>query len=105
MAEEVFSNHWLNGVYKCKKCGRRLFSSNAKFNAHTEWPSFRKAIANGVKTKLNYGAPVRTLKVLCEGCEEHVGNLFDDGKTCGDDHPNAGLRYSVFSEKITFDRA
>ncbi len=104
MAEENFKDHWKPGVYKCAGCQRRLFSSNAKFDAKTEWPSFRKAIANGVKTRLEYGSPIKKVKVLCAECETHIGYLFEDGKTCGDNHPEAGKRYSILSEKLTFDK-
>ena len=100
---EIYTNNSKNGIYKCSGCARRVFSSTAKFNARTEWPAFRKAVANGTKTKLQYGAPVKTVKVHCSGCDKHLGFLFEDGKTCGDTHAEAGPRYSIFSAGLNFE--
>jgi len=46
---EKYKDFWEKGMYKCNKCGNKLFSSEAKFNSRTMWPSFRKSMKNGIK--------------------------------------------------------
>ncbi len=101
--EEIYTKNFKPGIYKCSGCGRRLFSSNAKFDARTAWPSFRQTITNAVNLRLQYGAPIKTVKVLCLGCDKHLGFIFEDGKTCGDAHPEEGKRYSIFSAALNFE--
>lgn len=100
---EIYTKNFKPGIYKCSGCSRRVFSSTAKFDAKTEWPSFRRAVDNGVNTKLEYGAKVKTVRAVCLGCDKHLGYLFEDGKTCGDNHSQAGKRYSIFSTALNFE--
>ena len=103
MEEEVYKDHWQQGVYKCAQCGRRLFSSKDKFKAGTQWPSFRKAVLNALETKSDFSTGMKKVAVKCKKCKQHLGHLFEDGKTCGDDHPEAGMRYSLLSGALHFE--
>jgi len=102
--EERYKNHWDEGMYVCSKCGNRLFSSDAKFNSGTQWPSFRKTMANSVKTRDDYSLGMHRTELVCSKCEEHLGHVFDDGKACGDTHPEAGKRYCILSDALRFKK-
>jgi peptide-methionine (R)-S-oxide reductase len=82
--EPPFSGKYWNehapGMYKCRACGADLFSSNAKFDSGTGWPSFTEP-ANRENIELkedrSYGM-IRT-EVLCKKCGSHLGHVFNDG--------------------------
>lgn len=83
------SNHE-PGMYNCVVCGTPLFSSEAKFDSATGWPSFDKpskneqALSSGnenIKFKDDFDLGVRRIEVLCKNCGSHLGHVFDDGPT------------------------
>ena len=76
------------GTYDCAACDLPLYSSDAKFNSGTGWPSFFKPLDNAVGTSVekSFFFVTRT-EVHCRRCGGHLGHVFEDGP------PPTGLRY------------
>lgn len=68
------------GIYKCGACGAPLFSSDAKYDSGTGWPSFFQAMdPQAVEMKPDDSLGMRRTEVVCRRCGSHLGHLFDDG--------------------------
>lgn len=84
------------GMYRCAACGAELFSSEAKFDSGTGWPSFDSATENiALREDLEHG--MRRTEVMCKNCGSHLGHVFSDGPT------KTGERYCINSVCLSLD--
>ena len=68
-----------SGFFHCANCGFKLFSSKAKFDSGTGWPSFTESLPGAFKTKIDYSLGMKRIEYHCANCGVHHGHVFADG--------------------------
>ena len=69
-----------SGMYRCAACGAELFSSDAKFDSGTGWPSFTEPESmEAVELREDRSHGMVRTEVVCRRCGSHLGHVFDDG--------------------------
>jgi peptide-methionine (R)-S-oxide reductase len=100
----AYDHFYEKGTYYCACCGgdHAVYSSGAKYDSGTGWPSFWEPITPGsVALKEDrdglFGWAHPRTEVVCSRCGGHLGHVFDDGPK-----EHTGQRYCMNSRALIF---
>jgi peptide-methionine (R)-S-oxide reductase len=83
------------GTFVCAGCALPLFSSKAKYESGTGWPSFWQPLPNAIATQVDFKLLVPRTEYHCRRCGGHQGHVFGDGpKPTGKRYCNNGVALS-----------
>lgn len=87
------------GTYLCRGCDLPLYSSDAKYDSGTGWPSFWQALPDAIGTREDRRFFMTRTECHCRRCGSHLGHIFDDGP------PPTGKRHCLNGVSLVFRAA
>lgn len=84
------------GTFNCAGCDLPIYSSEAKYESGTGWPSFFDVLPNAVGRKEDNTLFTNRTEIHCRRCGGHLGHVFDDGPK------PTGLRYCMNGVALKF---
>ncbi len=88
--------NYAKGTYHCRGCDLAVYSSKAKFDSGTGWPSFYEALPNAIRTKKDRKLLRVRTECHCRRCGSHFGHIFSDGPK------PTGLRHCLNGASLVF---
>ena len=87
------------GTFACAGCALPLYSSKAKYDSGTGWPSFWAPLPGAIATSVDHELGDPRTEVHCRRCGGHLGHVFDDGPK------PTGKRYCMNGAALRFSPA
>ncbi|WP_173932541.1 peptide-methionine (R)-S-oxide reductase MsrB [Chelativorans sp. Marseille-P2723] len=87
------------GIFHCAGCDLPLYSSEAKYDSGTGWPSFWESLSGAIGTKKDRSFFMVRTECHCRRCGGHLGHIFDDGPL------PTGKRHCINGLALTFNAA
>ncbi len=92
-------NEKRKGIFHCAGCDLPVYSSEAKYESGTGWPSFWDSLPNAIGIKEDNSLFMTRIECHCRRCGGHFGHIFDDGP------PPTGKRHCLNGLALTFKPA